>query len=161
MEQEGSPTEVASADPDVDNLMALPSAFNYFLETTSQQKECSLKSLNAFNACIDDWLHLHVYFCSVSGCRPNSRAYAMAKHRKRLKRKRTSSPITSNSSCSSGRSSSSSSSSSSTALMRLLENLKSGSPRLPLFQLFDFTTKPESSLRSLSLWFSFSAISCS
>ena len=37
------------------------------------------------------------------------------------------------------------------ALMRLLANLKSGSPRLPLFQLFDFTTKPESSLRSLSL----------
>ena len=37
------------------------------------------------------------------------------------------------------------------ALMRLLANLKSGSPRLPLFQLFDFRTKPESSLRSLSL----------
>ena len=28
VEQEGSPTEVASADPDVDNLTALPSAFN-------------------------------------------------------------------------------------------------------------------------------------
>ena len=37
------------------------------------------------------------------------------------------------------------------ALMRLLANLKSGSPRLQSSQLFDFRTKPESSLRSLSL----------
>ena len=78
------------------------------MDTISQQKECCLDFFNAFNVCIDNLLHLHVYVCSVKGCRPNCTANAMAKHRKRLKRKRTSSTITSNSSCSSGRSSSSS-----------------------------------------------------